>query len=463
MEITAADVAAARVELFKRGLCPLSERDIPAKLISVFEGRADIRFAYGGRGGAKSWSFSKMAATWVACLDFIGKTGVVLCIREFMNSLDDSSLQDLKNAILSDPWLTSVFDVGEKYIRTRSGRIKFIFSGTSVNLSSIKSKSKILLCLAEEAEYIRDEAWEKIIPTIREEGSELWAIWNPETKNSWVHKNLRLSKDPLVKGVEINWNDNPWFTSKMERDRLRAQENDPDNYDHIWEGAFKTLFKGAYYAKDVLAATKEGRIGSVPYDPDLKVNTAWDLGMGDSTAIWFWQAWGGEIRVIDFYESSGRSIEHYAQLLKDKGYDYGDDFVPHDARVRELGTGRTRVETMKSFGLRPRLVPMHKVMDGINSVRVLFPSIWFDKDKCEYGLDCLSQYRSDYDDKAQVLRDSPKHDWTSHAADAFRYLCMAYKEVAGEPISEPKPVIGVNDMTWNDLMNAQPRQGYERA
>jgi hypothetical protein len=193
-----------------------------------------------------------------------------------------------------------------------------------------------------------------------------------------------------------------------------AREMTPEQYEQEFECSFEAAIIGAYYGKDVAEAERCGRITNVPHDPDLDVYTTWDLGIGDSTAIWFWQAHGPEIRVIDFYEANGESIEHYAKVLHSKPYRYEADWVPHDAKVRELGTGRTRIETMMALKLKPKLVPNHKVLDGINAGRVLFSRIWFDRDKCKAGLECLRQYRADYDEKARVFRDGPKHDWTSH-------------------------------------------------
>jgi hypothetical protein len=183
----------------------------------------------------------------------------------------------------------------------------------------------------------------------------------------------------------------------------------------------------------LVAAKEANRITNVPIEPLLPVHTAWDLGIGDSTAIWFFQISGSEIRVVDFYENHGKALPYYADVLKAKGYTYGTDWVPHDAKVRELGTGKTRVETLKELGRNPRLVPDHKLMDGINAVRKTLPNCWFDSERTEYGLDALRQYRSEYDEAAAVFDDKPLHDWSSHAADSFRYLAMAWRELSPEP------------------------------
>lgn len=407
--------------------------ELPPKLIPIFAGEADVRGAYGGRGSGKTRTFAKMTAVRAYMWDAAGREGIILCARQFMNSLADSSMEEIKAAIRSEPWLHEHFDIGEKYIRTRSGRVSYSFVGLDRNIDSIKSKSRILLGWVDEAEPVTDEAWVKLIPTLREEDSELWVTWNPESKRSPTHKRFRESvADPRVKITELNWRDNPWFPDVLKRTKDRDKRDRPDQYDHIWEGAFATVFEGAYYVRELIDARDQGRLGVLPAEPTLPVHTSWDLGIGDSMAIWFWQVAGQEIRVIDYYENHGHGLPHYAAVLKAKGYKYGDDWVPHDAKVRELGTGKTRVETLFELGRNPRLVPAHKVDDGINAVRKTLPRCWFDEKACEFGLDALRQYRSEYDEKAAVFDDKPRHDWTSHSADAFRYAAMAWRELEAE-------------------------------
>ena len=179
-------------------------------------------------------------------------------------------------------------------------------------------------------------------------------------------------------------------------------------------------------------------------------------GEGDDVA-------GGEIRVVDHYEAHGQALPHYAAVLASKPYRYGWDYVPHDARVRELGTGRTRVETLRSLGRKPRLVPGHEVMDGINAARLTIPRCWFDAEACRDGLEALRQYRADYDDKTRVFRDKPKHDWTSHTADAFRYLAMAWRENRKPaPEQPPRFDYGTSDATGVKL-GVSIRELIERA
>ena len=286
-------------------------------------------------------------------------------------------------------------------------------------------------------------------------------IGTPKGRNSFCELYERAKVDP------------DWFPFFLPASETRiipqseldaaAREMTPEQYAQEFECSFEAAIVGAYYGRDMAEADRAGRIASVPYDPALPVYTAWDLGIGDSTAIWFWQAHLNELRVIDFYEANGHGLDHYAKVIHAKPYKVEADYVPHDARVRELGTGRTRVETMQTLGLKPRLVPAHKVMDGINALRVMFPRTYWDRDACKDGLEALRQYRADYDEKARVFRDSPKHDWTSHASDAARYMAMAWREMKPEVKTPEKPLHGVNDMTWDDLLALQPGPARERA
>lgn len=436
VSITAATIVDAKIELHKRGLCPLTTADIIPKLIPVFEGKADFRFAYGGRGSAKSVGFHKMAATMGAIWDRLGKSGVILCIREFMNSLEDSSLQDVKSAIEADPWLSSVYEVGEKYVRTKSGRIKFLFAGTSVNLNSIKSKSKILLVVAEEAENIPGDAWEKIVPTVREEDSEIWAIYNPETENSWVHKNLRLSKDPMTKGVEVNWTDNTWWTQKLERLRLKSLAEDPDNYDHIWEGAFKTVFKGAYFAEHIRQAEKEGRVGVVSADPLMDYRAFWDLGgtgnKADACTIWIEQWVGQMINVLNYYEVVGQPMAAHVAWLRSKGYENAICYLPHDGRKHDTVYRVTPESALIEAGFRVETVPNQGAGAAnmrIEALRRHFGKMWFNEATTKHGLARLRAYHEKWDDKRNIGL-GPDHDDASHGADSKGLAAICYEDPA---------------------------------
>lgn len=214
--------------------------EIPPKLIPVFSAK-NVRYrgSFGGRGSAKTRTFALMTAIHAYKCAEAGIEGVILCAREFMNSLDESSMEEIKTAIRSVPWLNSYFEIGERFIRTKNRRVKYVFSGLRHNLDSIKSKARILLCWIDEAETVSEMAYVKLLPTVREENSEVWLTWNPEKQGSPTDLRFRLNPpaDSII--VEMNYNDNPWFPSVLNQERLNDYERlDPAKYAHIWQGAY---------------------------------------------------------------------------------------------------------------------------------------------------------------------------------------------------------------------------------
>jgi hypothetical protein len=256
--------------------------------------------------------------------------------------------------------------------------------------------------------------------------------------------------------MEKNRDDPAWYTTILrasETGILSPQEladatrdMTPEQIEQEMECSFDAALKGAYYGKHIADIDAQGRIGDVPYDDAVPVHTAWDLGIGDSTAIWFFQVVGKDIHVIDHYEAHGHGLPHYAAVLHSKGYKYGRHYVPHDARARDLGTGRTRVETMKTLlGRLPDVLGQNDVMDGINAARLTLPACRFDAIKCADGIEMLRQYRADFDEKARTFKDRPRHDFSSHTADAFRYLAMAWRQLRPVvPALPPKFDFGIS-------------------
>lgn len=206
-----------------------------------------------------------------------------------------------------------------------------------------------------------------------------------------------------------------------------------DEYEQEYECSFEAAIKGAFFAEQLKRAREEGRIGRVPIERGLPVWTAWDLGVSDSTAIWFGQTAGQEERIIDYYEASGVGLDHYATVLREKGYLYGQHFFPHDVAVKSLSTGVSRVETLRGLGIAATIVPRHSVMDGINAAQRYIDRCWFDEERCKRGLEALTQYRREYDEKLRTFKKSPLHDWTSHGADAFRM------RAAMADVNRPRP------------------------
>jgi phage terminase large subunit len=406
---------------------------LPPKLKPVFLGEADVRGSHGGRGSAKSRSFAKMTAVRAYQWDMAGRTGIILCGRQFMNSLADSSIEEVKAAIRSEPWLEAHFDIGETYIRTKSGRINYSFAGLARNLDSIKSKSRILLAWVEEAEQVTEEAWVKLIPTLREEDSELWVTWNPERKKSATNKRFhtKIAKpDPRVKIVELNYRDNPWFPDILERKRLKDKEERPDSYAHIWEGEFVAAVEGAYYATLLAEAKADGRIGEVAPDPLMEYRSFWDIGTRDATAIWVAQFVGSQIRVLDYYEAVGQPLGAHLNWLRENGYGSCLCVLPHDGAAVDHLTADRFEDHIRSAGFRTQVVKnqgKQAAMKRVEAARRMFPSIRFNEKPTEPGRDALGWYHEKRDDEREVGL-GPEHDWSSHGADAFGLMCIAYEE-----------------------------------
>ena len=200
-----------------------------------------------------------------------------------------------------------------------------------------------------------------------------------------------------------------------------TEEEYAQEYECSWEAAIK----GAYYGRIMEDLTNKRHIRSVPWEPTSPVNTAWDLGIDDSTAIWFYQQSDREIWLVDYYENSGAGLDHYVKKLKELNYVYGEHYLPHDIQVKELSNNRSRLETLRGLGLNGRVVARSAVDDGINAVRAILPRCFFDEEKCQKGIEALRQYKTEFNEKTQTFRQRPHHDWTSHAADAFRYLALS--------------------------------------
>lgn len=259
-------------------------------------------------------------------------------------------------------------------------------------------------------------------------------------------------------------------TRQIPHDRLVAARNelialfgkDVGNaqYEQEFECSFDAAILGAFYGMEMSDALKTGRIsGYVPHLPDLPVHRAWDLGMSDSTAIWWFQLAGGEIRVLDYYSAHSQGLLHYAKVIEEKqeqhGYKDGWDIVPQDAKVRELGTGKTRIETMQQLGLNPHLCPSHKLLDGINAARLTISRCWFHSERCKEGINALKQYKREWDQSIRQFKKTPKHDWTSHPADAFRYLSMGHRDLPHPEIKKPADMRTIKEMSLDELIAAE--------
>lgn len=412
--------------------------EVPDKLVDIFTGDADVRGAYGGRGSAKTMTFAKMTAVRALMWDQAGREGVIVCGREFLNSIDDSSLAEVKAAIESEPDLLAPhFDIGEKYIRTKSRRIAYKFSGMDKRtIMSLKSKAKILLLWADEAEPITDKAWDIVIPTLRQEDSELWVTWNPARKSSATDRRFRQATDPRYKVTDMNWRDNPWFPAILERQRVRWLENDPDGYDHIWEGAYATAIKGAYFTKQLATLKREGRLCRVAIDPNMKKRLFVDIGgtgaNADAFTMWGAQFIGREVRVLNYYEVVGQDVGYHLAWMREHGYqpENTEIFLPHDGATHDKVFNVSYQSALEAAGYSVTVIPNQgrgAAISRINAARRIFPSIWINEETTKPGIEALGWYHEKWDEERDIGL-GPEHDWASHGSDAFGLMAIVAED-----------------------------------
>jgi len=371
----------------------------------------------------------------LVCHRRFGKT--VLCINEILKKAMQNTLPRPRYYYLA-PTYSMAKRTAWDYLKEYTGVLPNVTYHETELRADLPNGARIQLLGCERPDSLRglyidgvilDEVaqmpprlWTEIIrPALSDREGWMVAIGTPQGHNAffdlydyanhqegWYAETFKSSETGIISDLELN----------------EAKHLMPDEvYEAEFECSFDSAAIGSIYAKGLTKAEEDGRITKIPYQTDTKVNTFWDLGMQDKTAIWFVQIKGSAFHIIDYYENSGESLEFYASVLDEKKYLYDTHYLPHDANVRELGTGVSRVETAQSLGMRTSIVPKLSIDDGINAVRMLLSRCWFDHEKCKDGLDALRQYRWAVSDKGEV-KNRPEHSWCSHAADAFRYFAV---------------------------------------
>ena len=293
---------------------------------------------------------------------------------------------------------------------------------------------------------------EVISPTLVDRGGWVLIEGTPNGKNQFYDMAQEAKR-------RMNDGDPDWFyaefkasqTGLLDAGYLKQARSvmTEDEYQQEFECSFEASVRGAIFALELQQMRADGRMTRVPYEPLLPVDTDWDLGVGDATAIWFTQSLkSGEVRVIDYYESSGEGLPHYLKVLKDKPYTYGEHWAPHDIQVKEFASGRSRLETARSLGLNFLVCPNVPIEEGIHAGRMLFPKCWFDEVKCKAGLEALQHYRRDYNTRLNEFKDVPVHDWASHAADAWRYLAVRHKTPEQKREQHAPPPLPAHTYSW---------------
>lgn len=403
-----------------------------------------------------------------------GKT--VACLMDMLDHALRAKLPNSRYAYIS-PFFVQSKSVAWDYLKAFAKPVMLSVNESELRVDLING-SRISLYGGDNGERLRGLALDGVI--LDEYADMPPNLWNAVVRPALADRKGWGVFIGTVKGRNQLWNlyagaqsDPEWYSNVLRASETGIIPEDeledvkrtttPEAFAAEFECDPSAAILGAYFGKDIAEAERAGRITNVSYDDALPVHTSWDLGIGDSTAIWFFQVVGHEIRIIDHYEANGHAIPHYVSELASRGYRYGNDYVPHDARVRSLETGRTRIETLQNLGRKPCLVPSHKIMDGINAARLTIPRCWFDAEKCRSALEALRQYRSDFDEKTRAFKDTPRHDWSSHTADAFRYLAMAYRELSPEPSGPAKPILkSMNEITYDELMSFEPKARRER-
>ena len=390
------------------------------------------KVVFGGRGSGKSFSIAQLLV-----LRAFKEPTRILCAREIQRSISDSVLQLLSDTIQRLK-LTDFFDVQKSQIIGKNGS-RFLFLGLSNNITKVKSYEGLDICWVEEAESVSYTSWETLIPTVRKKGSEIWVSFNPNDEMDDTYQRFVVNPPPKAYVKKVNYNQNPWFPDELEKERVYLKSKNEDLYNHVWEGEVLSNRDGAYYAKFI----PNDQIIDFKVEPNIPVDTYFDLGISDSTAIWLVQQVGMEIRVVDCYENQGEGLQFYINWLHDwrarHQAVFGDHYAPHDIQVRELGTGKSRLETARKLGIHFRVVRRLTIEDGIHAARAILPKCYFEKTNTKDGLQALRRYRKEFDEKKGIYKPHPLHDWSSHYADAFRYFAIAFRDRSKqERIGQPQ-------------------------
>jgi hypothetical protein len=269
--------------------------------------------------------------------------------------------------------------------------------------------------------------WNEIIrPALADRKGWCLFIGTPKGNNHFKELFDRASKEPGWSALQFKVSETQIID---EQELLDARkEMGDDKYNQEFECSFNAAVEGSYYGKLINDLEEKGRMCEITRDDLCQTYVAWDLGMGDSTALWVAQNAGQETRLVDYVENHGQGLDWYVNWLKDNHWETAEQLLPHDVEVRELGTGKSRLEVLREAGLNVKVLPRLSVDDGIQSVRRLLPRCWFNMPKVKQGLDCVRNYRREYDEKRNVFYDKPLHDWASHGSDAFRYLALGMEQ-----------------------------------
>jgi phage terminase large subunit len=368
---------------------------------------------HGGRGSGKS-----MTAATALVIRAASAPLRILCFREIQESIDESVKAIIEQRI-KDCGLGDFFTITKREITGANGS-KFIFRGLSDETAdSIKSLFDIDIAWGEEGQAITKQSLDLFLPTIRKNTSEIWFTMNPELDTDPVYTTFIQKRPANARIIEVNWDRNPFWNAAMEAERLRSKADDPDDYDHIWEGVPRSAVAGAIYRREMHVIATENRIRPLLPDPVLGTHAVFDLGIDDMMSITISQADISGLRVVGFHEDNNHAIEHYCEWLKDNGWKGAVIWLPHDGNARSVQTGLTTKQTVQKLGWQVETVPDIGVEPGIKMARTALKNAFFsDSPDVDELIEHLRRY-------SRNKAGHPKHDEHSHAADSFRYTAVA--------------------------------------
>ena len=417
--------------------------EFPKKLEFLFEPHRH-KGIYGGRDGAKSWSVSRALVLMGA-----GNKLRWLCARETQKSISESVHQLLEEQI-SRMGLRGEFQIDKTRITGRRlhstglygrpcelpGYTEFVFAGLRHNVNEIKSLEGLDGMWIEEAQSVSQNSWDVVVPTVRKEGSEVWATWNPGLATDATHKRWILNPWPDAVVVKTTYADNIWLSETSRNEIAVMRDADPAKYRHIYGGECITDVEGSVFGREMAQVDAEHRIRSVPYNRAYPVDTIWDLGFGDPTSIWFVQAYDGWFHFIDYLQDDHLNIAEYVIKLQNRGYVYRTDWLPHDGidtiihqpLAGSADRSMSILELVRRAGRKAEVIRKMYITDQLNAARTIFPACRFDSEKCADGLQALRHYRWPALSAQGVGQRTPMHDWASHAASAFCGVAVAIRQ-----------------------------------
>lgn len=399
----------------------MREKRVPSKFKPLYKHQQNNKLFYvyhGGRGGGKSWEIADYLL-----IEGAKQKHRILCCREVQKSIKQSVHKLLSDRIAA-LGLGAFYEILETEIRGKNGT-EFSFAGLlSHTVESVKSFEGATITWIEEAQTVSSFSLSILIPTVVRTSKPMVVMsMNPKLPSDAVYSEYVMTERDDTVVVQINYTDNKECPAELVALAEQMKREDYERYEHIWLGKPKEIADGAIYKSEFEQIKRENRICKVPHDPNLPIYTSWDLGILDSTAIWFFQIYGKEVRVIDYYEANNEPLSHYARILDEKaqsfGYRYEKHFAPHDIAARDLSSGVSREQTMATLGYRMTKGARLGVEDRIEATRQMLRNCWFDADKCKYGVKALQNYRREFNDKLEQFKATAVHDWASHGSDAF--------------------------------------------